>query len=111
MGADDPGIYRAERYGRFQYVIPLGAGVFKVRLRFTENWGQGPGKRIFDVQCNGQTLVKNLDVFQEAGGRYRALDKEFSGLRPDAQGKLTLSFVPSVNNAMVNAVEVIEEVK
>jgi hypothetical protein len=35
--------------------------------------------------------------------------REFSGVAPNAQGKLILQFVPRTNYAMVNAIEVIDE--
>ena len=47
-------------------------------------------------------------MFKEAGGR-RAITKTFNGLRPNAQGKLLLSFVPDHNYASVSAIEVTDE--
>jgi hypothetical protein len=35
--------------------------------------------------------------------------REFRGIRPNAQGKIVLSFAPVVNYAAVNAVEVLGE--
>jgi hypothetical protein len=49
-----------------------------------------------------------MDIVKEAGSG-RALIKVFHGLRPNAQGKLILSFVPDVNYASVDAVEVEQE--
>jgi len=45
---------------------------------------------------------------KEAGSG-RALVKTYHGLRPNAQGKLIVSFVPDVNYASVDAVELEEE--
>lgn len=45
----------------------------------------------------------------DAVGPGRALVKPYHGLRPNAQGKLIVFFVPDVNYASVNAVEVKEE--
>jgi len=42
-------------------------------------------------------------------GPARALIKTYHDLRPNAQGKLILSFVPDVNYASVDAIEVEEE--
>ena len=91
-------------------------GRYSVTVKFAESWF-GPGKpggggvnnRVFDVFCNGVALLRNFDVFKEAGGADRALDKTFRGLRSSAQGKLVLSFVPLRNYASVNAIEVIDE--
>jgi hypothetical protein len=69
----------------------------------------GVGSRVFDVYCNGTTLLKNFDIFKEAHGPLVARDKTFHNLRPDAQGKLVLSFIPVQDYACVNAIEVEEE--
>jgi hypothetical protein len=115
-GADDPELYRYERFGNFSYAIPVAAGgKYTVRLRFAEHWfgpgrtgGGGRGTRLFDVYCNGRTLLRNFDIFGEAGS-LRALDKSFRGLEPNAQGKLVIDFVPVRNYALVNAIEVLDE--
>jgi hypothetical protein len=119
-GSPDPGVYRGERFGHFTYVIPVAAGRYTVILRFAETWF-GPdrpgsargaeGSRLFDVFCNRKLLLNNFDIFKEAGGNFRAVERKFSGLEPNAQGKLTLSFVPLSNYACINAIEVIDEGK
>jgi hypothetical protein len=45
----------------------------------------------------------------EAAGSGRALVETYRGLRPNAQGKLVVSFIPDVNYASVDAVEVEEQ--
>ena len=112
----DPDLYTAERYGSFEYAIPVASGKYGVTLRFAETFFGNPnagdggiGSRIFNVYCNGLTLLRNFDIFKEAGGADRALDKTFHGLVPNAQGLLVLSFVPTENYAEVNAIEVVDE--
>ena len=39
------------------------------------------------------------------------IDRAFSGIRPNAQGKIVLSFVPIAGMACVNGIEVVEESK
>ena len=58
--------------------------------------------------CNGPALTRNLDIVGAAGSG-RALVKTYHGLLPNAQGKLIVSFVPDVNYASVDALEVEEE--
>ena len=89
-----------------------------VRLKFSEghyghqNTGVGGlGSRVFDVYCNGVALLRNFDIYREAGGEGRPLDRTFSGIRPNAQGKVILSFVPIKGMACVNGIEVVEELK
>jgi hypothetical protein len=111
-GTQDPGLYAGERYGNFNYAIPVDEGSYKVTLHFSEKyWGSGisteggVGSRVFDVFCNGLALTRRLDIVKEAGSGH-ALIKTYYGLRPNAQGKLIVSFVPDVNYASVDAVEV-----
>jgi hypothetical protein len=116
-GTTDEEIYRGERFGNFSYAIPVAEkSHYTLRLRFCENWfgdgrtgGGGAESRVFDIYCNGRALIRNLDVYREAGGSLRPLDKTFKNLEPNAQGKLILTFVPVRNYALVNAIEVIDE--
>jgi len=125
-GTPDPGLYTSERFGNFSYTIPVPPGKYQVTLRFAETyWGiqnaypnlpdqsgspvGGPESRVFDVYCNGMTLLKDFNIFKEASGPLIARDKTFHNLHPDAQGKLILSFVPVVDYALVNAIEVEDE--
>ncbi len=112
----DPEIFTAERFGNFIYTIPVTDGHYAVTLKFAETWF-GPGQpgaggiasRLFDVYCNGTSLLRNFDVFRSAGGAQRAVERTFHGVTPNAQGKIVLSFVPVVNYASVNAIEVEDE--
>ena len=61
-----------------------------------------------DVLCNGIALARRLDIFKEVGAG-RALIEAYHGLRPNAQGKLIVSFVPDVNYASADAIEVEQE--
>jgi hypothetical protein len=114
-GTSEPGLFAGERYGNFNYALPVDKGSYRLTLYFSEKyWGsdvsksRGVGSRVFDVFCNGVALTRNLDIV-EAAGPGRALVKTYHGLRPNAQGKLVVSFVPDVNYASVDAVEVEEE--
>ena len=115
-GAADPDLYKGERYGNFTYTIPVAPGKYTVTLRFSESWfgpkkpaGGGAGDRVFDVYANGEALLRNLDIFKEAGGDDRPLVKVFHSIPANAAGKLALSFVPVRNYACVNAIEVLDE--
>jgi hypothetical protein len=118
-GAVDPRLFHGERFGNFTYDIPVDpTGRYSLTLHFAEMWfgpgrpgGGGDSSRLFDVYCNGRTLLRNFDVFRTAGGSLRAVTKTFRGLEPSAQGKLHLAFVPVKNYAMVSAIEVIDETR
>lgn len=112
-GTANPELYRIERYGNFSYAIPVAPGRYTVTLRFAERYfgtansmGSGLGSRIFHVFCNGEALLKNLDVFKEAGGADRALEKTVTGVAPNEQGYILLEFKPVVNYALIYAIEV-----
>jgi Malectin domain len=114
-GTAEPSLYSGERYGNFTYALPVDEGTYKITLYFSEKyWGTditkqgGVGSRVFDVLCNGAALTRRLDILKEAGPAH-ALLKTYHDLRPNAQGKLILSFVPDVNYASVDAVEVEQE--
>lgn len=114
-GASDPQIYARERYGNFTYAIPVAEGHYTVDLYFAESYwgpngqgGGGVGSRVFDVYCNGTSLLRNFDMYKEAG-LHRQIVKTFDGLQPNAQGKLLLSFVPVKNYANISAIEVLDE--
>jgi hypothetical protein len=63
---------------------------------------------VFDVLFNGRLLLANFDVFKQVGSLH-ALDKTFKGLEPNAQGKLTFTFTPTHDYAILNAIEVVDE--
>jgi hypothetical protein len=113
-GTADPGLYQTDRVGHFSYSIPVAEGSrYTVRLHFVEPWftqsDRGIGSRVFDVYCNGTTLLKDFDILKEAGGGKRAVVRVFHWIPASPQGKLDLTFVPVVNYALVNAIEVVEE--
>lgn len=116
-GPDMP-LYASERWGHFSYALPVAEGKYRVTLKFCEgHYGKrnsgvgGVGSRLFDVYCNGIALMRNFDIFKEAGGEGRPIDRTFSGIRPNAQGKIDLSFVPVVGMACVNGIEVTEDLR
>ncbi len=114
-GTDDPELFTNERYGRFSYAIPVDSGTYSVTLYMAERYfgpgnarGTGPGSRLFDVQCNGQSLLRNFDLFAEAG-RDHVVVRTFHGLTPNGQGKLLLTFSPIRDYASIYAIEVLDE--
>ena len=109
-GSDDPNLYQNVRFGNFSYAIPVIAGhSYQVTLWFGDATFQKPGERLFDIFCNGKILASDFDIIKSAGGPGRGLKRVFSGLTPNAQGKLELSFVPSRDYASLSAIEVAAE--
>jgi hypothetical protein len=115
-GTDKPELYNSERFGNFSYKIPVSSGRYTARLHFVEVYfgpnnagGGGEGMRVFNVHCNGATLLKDFDLYREAGGANKALVKEFRGLEPDPQSNLVFDFQPVKNYACVTAIEILPE--
>lgn len=112
----DPEVFRGEVYGNFAYRIPVPPGQYTLKLYFNEFWfgpkapGQGGrGSRIFNVYCNHRVLLKDFDLFAEAGGSMIPVVKTFRSIEPANDGKLLLQFEPRINYAMINAIEVLDE--
>lgn len=108
----DAGMYGSDRIGHFHYVIPvIPSEHYRVKLYFLEPWfgkqngsSGGVGSRVFDVSCNGVSLLKNFDILGEGGSN--PVVKTFDDIQATAQGKIELYFTPVVNYPLVNAIEV-----
>jgi len=122
-GTDDPELYETERWGHFSYAIPVTTGKYTATLYFIEHGlhaaaqadvantaydARSRAERVFDVFCNGKTIVRSLNIAKEAGEN-RPLLRKITGLAPNAQGKLLLEFVPVNQYATVSAIEVVAE--
>jgi hypothetical protein len=115
LGTDDPEFYETERWGHFSYAIPVAPGRYAVTLHFVEHHaGSGDGassasaQRVFNVFCNGKTILSNLNIVDEVGEN-RPLAKKIKSLEPNAQEKLLLEFVSVTGYATVSAIEVVQE--
>jgi hypothetical protein len=113
-------LYLEERYGNFSYEIPVPPGTYTLTLYFAETYFvtstssaicHGVGCRTFDVTCNGVSLLRDLDVYQSAGGAFRPVVRSFHGLKPNGQGKLLISFDSKIDYAEVRAIEIVDEAK
>jgi hypothetical protein len=115
-GSEDPELFGAERFGHFSYAIPVDRrGRYTVVLHFAEFYygpqlpgGGGAGSRVFHVFCNGQALLRDFDIYGEAGS-LKVVSKTFPNIAPSAQGKINLVFEPVVNNATVSGIEIVDE--
>ena len=116
VNTSDPHLFDGERFGHFTYQIPVAPGRYTVTLHFTEGFygtvtappENGPA-RVFDVYSNGEVLLRNFDIFAEAGGPNKPVMETFRGIEPNAAGLIVLSFVPVKNYACVSAIEVTDQ--
>jgi malectin (di-glucose binding ER protein) len=123
IGTDDPEFYETERWGHFAYAIPVPPGKYTVTLHFIEHRAAAEGLarkiasnvdsvasegRVFNVFCNGKTVLADLNILEQSGEN-RPLVRKIKGLQPNAQGKLLLEFVPVTRYATVSAIEVVPD--
>jgi len=110
-GTTDWPLFQTFRYGRdkLQYHFPVANGTYRVELYFTEPWyGIGgmdcQGWRLFDVAVNSKTLLKNLDIWREAGAD-KALKKVWNV--KVTNGQLNIGF-PNVasGQAVISAIAI-----
>lgn len=100
-GTQVPWIYTSGARGLVSAELPLiGKGekpeTYTVRLYFTAPEGDKPGQRIFDVQLQGKTVLKSLDITAKTGGTQRALVEEFEHI--SVTDKLLLELIPTQPN-------------
>jgi hypothetical protein len=123
IGTDDPEFYETQRWGHFSYAIPVAPGRYTVTLHFIEHGAASEALdrktvsrvnsaasegRVFNVFCNGTTILSNLNILEQAGEN-RPLVRTIKGLEPNAQGTLLLEFVPVTRYAAVSAIEVVPD--
>jgi Malectin domain len=109
----DPLLFSRERFGNFSYSIPVAQGYsYQLTLYMAERyWGPknsgngGVGSRIFDVRCGDVDLLRHFDLLGSAKDS-PVVAVRFHHLHPDSTGKLDLQFLPVVNYAILNALEV-----
>ena len=97
-------LYQTVRYNLSAYHLPATNGSCKVTLKFCEPFYNDPGKRVFDVQLQGRTVLENLDIFAKVG-KNRALDFTFTNIAV-TNGWLDIGFVPRVEYPSIAAIVV-----
>jgi hypothetical protein len=119
-GTDDPELFESERWGNFSYAIPVAPGKYAVTLLFAIHRAHlddipAPSQkdaphssRVFNVYCNGRVLLQDFDL-AKAAHPFDVVIRRFTGLIPNAQGKLFFAFVPVAGYAAVSGIEVVSE--
>lgn len=111
-GTTEWGLFGDFRYGKdkLKYKFKLPAGEYLVELYFIEPWlgvGGGmnaAGMRVFDIAINGDTVVKDLDIWKEAGTN-RALKKTVKAY--SIRGEMVISFPQSkAGQAIISAIAI-----
>ena len=105
LGATDQALYQTERYGNFSYSLPVSNGSYAVTLKFAELYWSTAGQRVFNVSINGQPVLTNFDILATVGSKTAALDRTFT--TTVSGGTLTIVFTTVVDNAKVDAIEIV----
>ncbi len=113
-GTLDGALYQTERYDDLggpdlQYQFNVAPGKYAVRLHFAEIFLNSPGARVFGVELEGRTVESGLDIYDEAGGAFQALVKEYQAWVFD--GEVTIDFRHITENPKVSAIEIVEVVR
>jgi enterochelin esterase-like enzyme len=105
-----PQIFRTERYSMSAYEFNLPNGKYTVRLHFAETFTgiTDVGQRVYSFAVQGQKPEKDFDIFKEAGGPYKAIQREYKGVMV-TDGKLRITFTPNVENPAINGIEIFAE--
>ncbi|MGF1514429.1 MAG: malectin domain-containing carbohydrate-binding protein [Elainellaceae cyanobacterium] len=107
-GTSDDALFQSERYQKnLSYDIPVENGSYEVNLTFAEIYWSAAGKRLFDLKAEGKTVIDDLDIYAEAGGKYKPLEKTVRATVTD--GNLDLDFETIADNAKVSAIEIVKQ--
>lgn len=109
IGTEDDELYRTIAYGdpsSLEFNIPgLPTGKATVTLKFAELFQNAENMRVFDVALNGDTVLRDFDVFKAAGGKNIAFDTTFAVTVRDGLLRVTFPRVPKPS-ARICAVKV-----
>ncbi|QRQ99883.1 malectin domain-containing carbohydrate-binding protein [Dyadobacter sandarakinus] len=106
-GVSNPELYYERRFGaNLSYNLPIANGKYTVKLHMVENFQSAANKRVFDVKVENATVLKNLDLFVEGGNLnkvviIKSIDTEVT------DGALNIDFTSSIDNAVINAIEIL----
>ena len=107
-------VYKSEHYGKdFTYSFPVPAGSYKVRLHFAEIFDNGTGMRVENIFVNRRQVLTNFDIFASAGGMNKAVVEEFSNVRPNRRGTISIRVTAAPNspdqNAKICGIEILKQ--
>jgi beta-galactosidase len=92
IGTNDDPVFQTMIEGLEEYRLDVPDGAYEVELLFNEKKFDRAGKRVFDVQINGQTVIEGLDLVA-AAGRNHAFAKRVT---LQVKGGVSIRFVSRV---------------
>jgi len=100
-GTDVPWVYCCGYHDTKRLAFTLrgkadGVARYTVRLHFAEPEQIEPGRRVFDVRLQDETVLSGFDVVDQAGGSRKALVKEFRSV--EVRDTLTVEMTPTAES-------------
>lgn len=107
---EDPIIYQSQRFGQeFSYIFNVPNGKYIVKLHFAETLMDTGGIEFFDVYIQDKTVLSSYNIFNDAGGRNKAIVKTL--ICEVSDNRLIIRFVgltePQQEAAKVSAIEIL----
>ncbi len=100
-------IYQTQRLWATGYRFDVPNGRYRVTVRMAElHVDAAPGSNLFDVVCQGQTVLAGVDIVKNAG-KYTAYNRSFNAAV--SSGSLTIRFVARNGLAAVAALDIESE--
>lgn len=76
-------VYLTERSGAIvEYLFPMVAGKYRVRLHLCEVFFGEPNQRVFRIEINGKEVVPKLDLMAQTGKKFCPVVREFPDIEP-----------------------------
>ncbi|MEL7348068.1 MAG: malectin domain-containing carbohydrate-binding protein, partial [Pseudomonadota bacterium] len=98
-GSSADRVYESHRWDPdLAYNIALENGTYDLTFKFAETYFRSAGKRVFDVDVEGVSVIDNLDVYGETGSRGASYDVVVRGVEV-RDGRLDIDFSSDKNNA------------
>jgi hypothetical protein len=101
-------VLQTNRHGQMTYRIGgfTPGSSHSVTLYFVENFFTAAGKRLFDVNINGNKVLSGFDVFADTGGQFIAIQHTFT-TTASSSGQVVVQFVTgAADNPIVNGIVV-----
>lgn len=103
--------FKSLHLGReFTFSAPVTSSPLTVEMDFVESWFPDAGRRVIDIEIEGQPVLSQFDIVDAANGdSKRVIRRRFTGIDPAAFGaadRLDIRFTAVVDNALVNTIRV-----
>jgi hypothetical protein len=106
-GTSDPMLFERWRTGDFTYDIPLAPGPYELHLYFVATQPSDFKTAFFNVNVNGQPLLRSFNISSDALGANIADERIFKDIYPDKEGFLHLKFFMDRAAPSLNALEIL----